>query len=103
MATFQMEISSYLPYHEPSIITILIQTSFLLVLNAMNSLFDSLIYCGLLAQVFIGVAWGTPGGKILNRESENVVVQLGYLGLLLLVYEGLSLIPPPYMYTLYGS
>lgn len=82
------QITSYLPYHEPGIVTILIQSSFLLVLNILNSIFDSLIYCGLLAQVFVGVAWGTPGGKILGTEFENVVVQLGYLGLILLVYEG---------------
>lgn len=99
MASPELEISSYLPYHEPGIITILIQTSFLLVLNVMNSLFDRLIYCGLLAQVFIGVAWGTPGGKILNGEAENVIVQLGYLGLLLLVYEGLSFTPHVFAMT----
>ena len=86
----ETKLSSYLPYHEPGIITILTQASLLLVLNIFNSLFDSLIYCGLLAQVFIGIAWGTPGGKLLDQEIENVIVQLGYLGLLLLVYEGIS-------------
>lgn len=91
------EIASYLPYHEPDVITILIQSSFLLVLNALNSVFDSLIYCGLLIQVFVGVAWGTPGGNILGREFENVVVQLGYLGLILLVYEG-----KPHKSRMYG-
>ena len=47
-----------------------------------------LIFCGLLGQVFVGVAWGTPGAKWLSSEMEEVVVQLGYLGLILLVYEG---------------
>lgn len=82
------EVTSYLPYHEPGIITILTLSSFLLALNALNSIFDRLIYCGLLTQVFVGVAFGTPGGNILGREVEDVVVQLGYLGLILLVYEG---------------
>ncbi|KAK4068412.1 uncharacterized protein Triagg1_7351 [Trichoderma aggressivum f. europaeum] len=77
-----------LPYHEPGIVTILIQTSFLLVLNVANFVLDHSVYCGLLGQIFVGVAWGTPGAKWLSTEAEQVVVQLGYLGLLLLVYEG---------------
>ncbi|EHK23298.1 uncharacterized protein TRIVIDRAFT_56118 [Trichoderma virens Gv29-8] len=77
-----------LPYHEPGIITILIQASFLLVLNVANFVLDHSVYCGLLGQIFVGVAWGTPGAKWLSAEVEHVVVQLGYLGLLLLVYEG---------------
>ncbi|EWZ29047.1 Sodium/hydrogen exchanger family-domain-containing protein [Fusarium oxysporum Fo47] len=77
-----------LPYHEPGIVTILIQTSFVLLLNVVNFLLDRTLYCGLLGQVFLGVAWGTPGAKWLTVEAEEVIVQLGYLGLLLLVYEG---------------
>lgn len=68
--------------------TILIQTSLLLVLNVVNTVFDQLIFCGLLGQVFVGVAWGTPGAEWLGEEAEHVIVQLGYLGLVLLVYEG---------------
>lgn len=85
-----VEATSYLPYHEPDIITILIQSAFLLVLNIVNHIFDNLIFCGLIGQIFIGVAWGTPGGKLLDEEAEHIVVQLGYLGLILLVYEGMS-------------
>jgi hypothetical protein len=77
-----------LPYHEPEIVTILVQTSFLLLLNVANFVLDHAVYCGLLGQIFIGVAWGTPGAKWLSTEAEEVIVQLGYLGLLLLVYEG---------------
>jgi hypothetical protein len=80
--------TSFLPYHEPGIVTILIQSSFLFVLNIVSTIFDKLIFCGLLGQVFIGVAWGTPGGQLLSQEVEGVVVQFGYLGLILLVYEG---------------
>jgi hypothetical protein len=77
-----------LPYHEPGIETILIITSFLLLLNVGNWALDRLIYVGLLGQVFLGISWGTPGAKWLGVELEGVVVNLGYLGLLLLVYEG---------------
>jgi hypothetical protein len=55
---------TFLPYREPGIVTILVQSSFLLILNVVNTLFDKLIFCGLLGQVFIGTAWGTPGAKV---------------------------------------
>lgn len=81
--------TAFLPYHEPDIVTILVLSSFILALNVVNHWLNSLIYCGLLGQVFIGVAWGTPGAKWLDEGVEAVVVQVGYLGLILLVYEGL--------------
>ena len=80
--------SSALPYREPSIVTILVYSSFLLTLNVVNSILDKVISCGLLGQVFIGVAWGTPGGQWFGNNAENVIVNLGYIGLILLVYEG---------------
>ncbi|KAH7386712.1 Sodium/hydrogen exchanger family-domain-containing protein [Phaeosphaeria sp. MPI-PUGE-AT-0046c] len=80
--------ASSLPYHEPGIVTILTQASFLLLLNVVNAGLDRVLYCGLLGQVLIGIAWGTPGAKWLTVSVEETVVQLGYLGLLLLVYEG---------------
>jgi hypothetical protein len=82
------EIESFLPYQEPDVVIILIQSSMLLILNVVNTIFDKLIFCGLLGQIFIGVAWGTPGAKWLGQGIEDVIVQLGYLGLILLVYEG---------------
>ncbi|THY46901.1 Sodium/hydrogen exchanger [Aureobasidium pullulans] len=77
-----------LPYHEPGIVTILIQSSFLLVLNGINWILDNAIYCGLVGQILIGVAWGTPGANWLSEEVQDTVMQLGYLGLILIVYEG---------------
>lgn len=82
------ETAPSLPYHEPDIITILVQTSFLILLNVINSLLNRLVYCGLLGQVLVGIAWGSPGAGWLSVGVEKVVVQLGYLGLILLVYEG---------------
>ncbi|KAH7116999.1 Sodium/hydrogen exchanger family-domain-containing protein [Dendryphion nanum] len=82
------ETAPSLPYHEPGIVTILIQTSFLLLLNVLNAALDRVVYCGLLGQVLIGIAWGTPGAEWLSKSAQEVIVQLGYIGLLLLVYEG---------------
>jgi Kef-type K+ transport system membrane component KefB len=77
-----------LAYHEPGIVTILIQSSFLLVLNALGSILDRVFYCGLVGQVLIGMAWGAPGAKILPQSFEATVTQLGYLGLIMIVFEG---------------
>jgi Kef-type K+ transport system membrane component KefB len=77
-----------LAYREPGIIKILTLSSFLLLLNLVGTILDKLIYCGLLGQLFIGVAWGAPGAQWLSIPTQEVFVKLGYLGLILLVYEG---------------
>lgn len=82
-----------LPYQESGIQDILILSSFLLALNLINSLLDRTLYCGLIGQVLIGVAWGTPGGKWLSASFEEAVVQLGYLGLIMIVFHGMTSIP----------
>jgi hypothetical protein len=89
MADYSSETASSLPYHEPGIVTILVHTSFLLLLNVTNAVLDRFLYCGLLGQVLVGVAWGSPGAKWLTVNVEETFVQLGYLGLILLVYEGM--------------
>ncbi|KAI9849432.1 MAG: hypothetical protein M1837_004052 [Sclerophora amabilis] len=66
--------TSALPYEEPNITTILIDSSFLLLLNLINHVLDRWIYCGLLGQILIGVAWGTPGAKLLGIEEEATIV-----------------------------
>ncbi|OCT45352.1 Na+/H+ antiporter [Cladophialophora carrionii] len=77
-----------LAYHEPDIVTILKQSSFLLVLNILGFILDHVFYCGLVGQVLIGMAWGAPGAKILPQLFQETVTQLGYLGLIMIVFEG---------------
>lgn len=77
-----------LPYQEPGIVTILVLTSFLLILNLIGYALDKFIYCGLVGQIFVGMAWGMPGGHWLPIATQEVFAQLGYLGLILLVFEG---------------
>lgn len=81
--------SSSFSYHEPSVVTVLILTGFLLLLNISNYILDRLVYCGLLGQILVGVWFGTPGAKWLSAEVEGATQLLGYLGLILLVYEGM--------------
>lgn len=83
-----MATPSYLPYHEPSLIELLISSTFLLALNAINSVLDRALACGLAGQVLIGTAWGEPGARWLSADFQRVVSGLGYLGLVLIVYAG---------------
>jgi hypothetical protein len=89
-----------LPYQEPSITALLTLSSFLCLLNVINHLLDKWIYCGLLGQVFIGVVWGLPGAQWIGKAVQGVFTQLGSLGLVLLVYEGM--IAAPLLHHLIG-
>lgn len=77
-----------LPYHEPDIILILVQSSFLILLNVVGSVVDHYLYCGLVAQILLGMAWGKPGGDLLSDDSQMVVTQMGYLGLIAIIFQG---------------
>ncbi len=79
---------SAIRYEEPAIDTILVQSSFLLLSNIVNSVLDNVFYCGLVGQVLLGMAWGTPGAKLLSHAFEESATQLGYLGLIAIVFEG---------------
>ncbi len=95
-----------LPYHEPTIITILSFTSFLLLLNGIRVVLDRLLYCGLLGEILLGVIWGLPVGGTawLTEATQETVQALGYLGLIGLVFEGgLSTSPSQLRATAYMS
>jgi Kef-type K+ transport system membrane component KefB len=83
-----LETKAAFAYHEPSIETVLNYSGLLLGLNIINICLDKLLYCGLIGQLFIGILWGTPGAQWLDQETERVIQQIGYLGLILLIYEG---------------
>lgn len=76
------------PYEEPGIVTILIQSSFFLLSNVLTSILDHVLYCGLVGQVLLGMVWGTPGAKLLSKSFKDIATQIGYLGLILIVFEG---------------
>lgn len=79
---------SALLYNDPDITIILILSSFILLLNIVGFTLDKLFQCGLLGQIFLGVAWGVPGAKWLTLSMQETIVEIGYPGLILLVYEG---------------
>ncbi|CUM64909.1 uncharacterized protein PRCAT00002527001 [Priceomyces carsonii] len=79
---------TYFAYEEPNPVTILIYSGFILLLNAIKFVLDRLISCGLVGQILIGVTFGVPGCKWLTLSAQKTIMQLGYIGLILMVYEG---------------
>ena len=79
---------TYLPFEEPGAITLLIYSSFLLFLNGLNYILNRFIFCGLVGQILLGVCYGVPGTNWLSKHSQETFMELGYIGLLLMVYEG---------------
>lgn len=73
-----------LPYHEPILTTILSLSSLIITLNASRYLLDSWLYCGLLGEIITGFVWGLW----LDEDSQQTIQRVGYLGLILLVFEG---------------
>lgn len=73
-----------LPYHEPILTTILSLSSLIITLNISRYLLDRWLYCGLLGEIIIGFIWG----QWIDQAAQQTTQSFGYLGLILLVFEG---------------
>ncbi|KAL2193919.1 Sodium/hydrogen exchanger family-domain-containing protein [Corynascus similis CBS 632.67] len=80
--------SDYLPYHEPSIINILILISFFLFLAVAEWLADKLIRASLIGHIIVGLIYGVPIANILALEWQDTFLAMGYIGLILIIFEG---------------
>jgi len=76
-----------LPYQQPPEPILLPLAGFLLALHFVAYPLDKLFACGLLGQLVVGIIWG-PLASWLSLDIQRTVVQLGYIGIILLVYEG---------------
>ncbi|SGY84005.1 BQ5605_C009g05669 [Microbotryum silenes-dioicae] len=74
-------------YHEPSIPRLLTLSSLIYLLQVARSVANAIFGAGLLGEIMIGVIYG-PVAKILPIEWEETILVLGYLGLVLIVFEG---------------
>ncbi|KAI0676651.1 hypothetical protein C8Q78DRAFT_36827 [Trametes maxima] len=80
--------SAALPYEEPSLVSLLVLSSFLYFLNAARVLADHLLYGGVVAEIALGIIYGSPLADILPTGWEATFTVLGYIGLILVVFEG---------------
>jgi Kef-type K+ transport system membrane component KefB len=76
-----------LPYQEPPLGTLLPLIAFLLALHIVAWPLDRFFSAGLLGQIAVGIIWG-PLASWIELDVQSAIVQLGYIGLILLVYEG---------------
>ena len=75
-------------YVEPTIVSLLILSSFIYLLNAARYVAHQLFYAGLIGEILVGIIYAAPLANILKTEWEQTVLDFGYLGLLILVFEG---------------
>lgn len=78
-------------YEQPTGVQILIISSYLYLLNVVRSIFHRLFNCGLIGEVALGIIYGTPLAQILSTQWEQTFWYIGYIGLVLIVFEGLQL------------
>lgn len=77
----------YRSYEPPSSAQLLFLSSFLLLLPAIGALFDKL-RARLIGQIVLGTVYGAPLASLLGLDWQMTLLSLGYVGLVLLVFEG---------------
>ncbi|KAK3323170.1 Cation/H+ exchanger [Cercophora scortea] len=78
----------FLEYHEPGIISVLTLISFFVVLAVAEWLSAKIFRAGLIGQIIVGLVYGAPIGNILAWEWQETFLALGYIGLILIIFEG---------------
>ncbi|KAL1841087.1 hypothetical protein VTJ49DRAFT_7418 [Mycothermus thermophilus] len=82
------ENSTFLEYREPNMISILTLISFFLFLALAEWLADKIIRAPLIGQIIVGLVYGLPLANILIIDWQETFLALGYLGLILIIFEG---------------
>lgn len=80
--------AGFLQYEEPDIISILVLISFFFFLSVLGWAFDKAISASLIGHILLGVLYGAPVGNILTIEWQETFLALGYVGLILIIFEG---------------
>ncbi|KAJ5474122.1 hypothetical protein N7475_003688 [Penicillium sp. IBT 31633x] len=80
--------SGFLPYHEPGTIEILIVISFFFFLSLARWVSATAIQAGIIGQIAVGIIYGVPLANILEHHWQETFVTLGYVGLILIIFEG---------------
>ncbi|KAK5652879.1 hypothetical protein OQA88_9545 [Cercophora sp. LCS_1] len=82
------ERGAFLEYHEPDVISILTIVSFFLFLVVSEWLADKVVRAGLIGQIVVGMIYGIPIGNILALDWQQTFLALGYIGLILIIFDG---------------
>lgn len=49
---------------------------------------DKIFRAGLIGQIVVGLIYGLPVGNIMPLDWQETFVSLGYIGLILIIFEG---------------
>ncbi|KAI0637599.1 hypothetical protein C8Q77DRAFT_1086796 [Trametes polyzona] len=79
---------SAIPYEEPPLIRLLVLSSFIYLLNVVRVSADFLFHGGVIAEIALGIIYGSPLAALLPAQWEETFTALGYIGLVLVVFEG---------------
>ncbi|KAJ5111405.1 hypothetical protein N7532_001940 [Penicillium argentinense] len=80
--------NGFLPYHEPGIVEILIIVSFFFFLSLAKWVSAKIFQAGIIGQIAVGIIYGVPLADILERNWQETFLALGYVGLILIIFEG---------------
>lgn len=76
------------PYSQLGAVDVLVLSSFIYTLNVARHISDHLIHAGLVGEIIVGMIYGTPLAQLLYPAWQEAIRALGYIGLVLLVFEG---------------
>ncbi|KAK3399749.1 Cation/H+ exchanger [Sordaria brevicollis] len=82
------EDSTFLEYHEPDIVSILTLISFFFFLAVSEWVGNKVLRAGLIGQIIVGLIYGVPIGNILALKWQETFLTLGYIGLIVIIFEG---------------
>ncbi|KAH7374124.1 sodium-hydrogen antiporter [Cadophora sp. MPI-SDFR-AT-0126] len=78
----------FLEYHEPKIVPLLVLISFFFFLAVAEWISDKIFRASLIGQIVVGLIYGLPVGNIMPLDWQDTFVSLGYIGLVLIIFEG---------------
>lgn len=89
-------------YHEPSFELLATFTSWLYFLQVFRNVADYLLGAGLLGEIGVGIVYGPVAQTgFMPVEWQETIIVIGYLGLVLIVFEGgLTISPDTFLPTL---
>lgn len=80
--------ANFLQYHEPTIVDILIIVSFFTFLWVAGYISKRVIRAGIIGPIAVGIIYGQPLANILQHNWQETFLYLGYIGLILIIFEG---------------
>ncbi|KAL2869075.1 cation:proton antiporter [Aspergillus lucknowensis] len=79
---------SFVSYHEPGIVQVLVIISFFFFLSLAEWVSAKIIRAGIIGQIAVGIIYGKPLADILEIDWQHTFIALGYVGLILIIFEG---------------